>query len=357
MAPNGNGVDAVLPTIKGQSSIFRNNANISGGGIENSGGQVTIEGFSLVHENKVVAASGDPGKGGGIFNMSTAAGTADLTIDGSSKVEGNLAFGDLDEPSGQDLDGGGGIYNDRGMVKIKGGSIVSKNLADGCNGGGVFNINGDITIDGGFVNDNGTVLSIHQTPTHQNLNPTVNGGGIYSYYDGTPFEGAFLTITNSSSVQDNNAQESGGGIYNNTGTAYVRNGSRVDLNTALGIGDPEDPIGGGGIYNTGGVYIQSYSFVHSNKSLTRDGGGIYNTDGGGVLIEDGVTVFFNEALLGRGGGVYADATTLNGGEIKYNHALPVLGSGGGVYKTSLNFLFNAGDITLNTPDDIVCGLP
>lgn len=120
-------------TLDGATTVT-GNASSSGAGVSNEGGTLTLRDTASISGN---AASGN---GGGILNWNFAADGTGLgsivRLFGSSTVSGNDASGD-----------GGGIYNHGGLVEmydLSTGSLdstVSGNTAGGT-GGGIFNDQG-----------------------------------------------------------------------------------------------------------------------------------------------------------------------------------------------------------------------
>ena len=110
-----------------------------------------------------------------------------------------------------------------------------------------------------------------------------HGGGIYNQ--------ASTTTVDASTVSNNTADWDGGGIYNE-GTLNVRNGSTIG-----GASAGNQAVNGGGIYNEwGGTTTVDASTVSANL-----GGGIWNSNGATLNVQNGSTVSTNTA--GDGGGI------------------------------------------------------
>jgi predicted outer membrane repeat protein len=121
---------------------------------------------------------------------------------------------------------GGGIYNLQGTLTVDGGSKVNSNTATTGNGGGVYNDDGTVTFADAFLDSN---------------TAGAKGGGIYCDRGTVNF-----TAT---SIQSNNAPDAnngkGGGIYVRRGTVTLVSGCTLAGNTAgaAGVGACWHPDG------------------------------------------------------------------------------------------------------------------
>jgi hypothetical protein len=121
------------------------------------------------------------------------------------------------------------------------------------------------------------------------------------------------------SIDNNTSTVDGGGIYNSTTGSLIVYGSYLWSNNA---------VHGGGIYNDGYLEVESGSEIFTNGA-TLWGGGIYNSSTGTVSVLGGQQIFNNTAGT-RGGGIYnlgAFTWTGSGGELTGNSAD---GYGGGI---------------------------
>ena len=129
-----------------------------------------------------------------------------------------------------------------------------------------------------------------------------SGGGIYA-------NGGTTTIKDGAKVNNNTATINGGGIYQNGGSlnigALSTESCSVSKNKALGIDDPDEPGGnGGGVYvNVGTTTI--YNSNISDNTAPVNGGGIY-AEGGTTNVKDKAEVSGNTATI-NGGGIYIAA--------------------------------------------------
>jgi hypothetical protein len=213
-----------------------------GGGIDNEGGPLTLNGSTVTHNTTGSAA----GLGGGIY------GSATLT---NSTVSDNT-------PSG---------------MYIYGATLKNSTVSDN-KGIGIDNEIGSLTLTNSTVegNTNGGILN----ESFVRVAGSVPGGG---------------TVTlNHSTVADNTALAGGGGIKNLEGSITL-NDSTVRGNTAQF---------GGGIYNRAPLEA-SWTLTLNDSNVTdntaREGGGIFN---GGRLILNGSSSVRRNAALAHGGGIY-----------------------------------------------------
>jgi len=268
--------------------------------------------------------------GAGIFNE----GGGTLIVE-SSYIQGNTS-----------LTNGGGIDNLNGQVTINN-STISGNKAQGDengNGGGMYNNGGTLylssstisgnqaTLRGGGISSSGALI-IDSSTIHDNLARQVGyGGGLHIYASGT------LTLTNSA-IYGNHAVEHGGGISNYSDSAAILN-SAIYNNTA--------DKNGGGIYNLGTLLMTNVTLsgnsIPAESSAYHRGGGLYNS-GSSTLAY--TTIYGNSGFFG--GGIYHTGTgsTILKGTLLANN---LAGS------TPNNC---AGTITsqgYNLSDDTTCGL-
>ncbi|MBI1312273.1 hypothetical protein GC176_13370, partial [bacterium] len=291
---DGNTADGTLGTEGGgglfnQGVTFSLSSNVSitnntasagnGGGIFNSGGDITLSGATVTVNNNDATV----GSGGGIFND----GSATLDVDGAD-VSSNTAGTD-----------GGGIWN-AGMATVQNGATVGSNSATS-DGGGIYNT-GTLIVDGATVGGTGT----------SNM-AGADGGGIWNDGD--------LTLQGGAEVSANTAGSDGGGVYLDGASGAVSIGSAtIDGNTANGATATE---GGGGIFNDGlTLVIGSTTSITNNTASAGNGGGLFNSNSGDVTL-NGTTVTGNDATNEDGGGVYnptGSVLQLNGADVSSNTA-------------------------------------
>jgi hypothetical protein len=267
-----------LAQDNGADGALAGSTDALGGGILNSGGEVTLDNV-VVQNNGVRGGDGGSGqngyegRGGGLY---TTGGSLDLA---NSNIANNQATGGDGGNGGSVIgnggDGtGGGIYATGGLLNISNTTIS----ANGVSGGHAGLTTGSCTghcdrgnpgrAQGGGVYASGGLLTL--TNTTISANNGIEGGGIYNYF-GT------LTVSNSTlsgnSANGNGYFSGGGGIYNYQGTLTVSN-STLSGNSATGsFGE------GGGIYNGfQGTLTLSNSTLSDNRTDLRDsfraGGGL-----------------------------------------------------------------------------------
>jgi hypothetical protein len=145
---------------------------------------------------------------------------------------------------GTDINGGGGIFNEGGMLTVTNSALSGNSATNG--GGAIFNYNGTLNVMNSTLSSNSADF----------------GGGIEN--TGT------LTVTNS--TLSDNSSGGGGGIYN-TGTLAVTN-STLSGNSVTSPG-----AAGGGIFNDGGTLTITNSTLSGNSATANNGGGIFNNGG------------------------------------------------------------------------------
>ncbi|MCC9641989.1 dockerin type I domain-containing protein [Rhodopirellula sp. JC740] len=288
----------------GEATFFEvemdgNDSGINGGALHTSG-PWTANFIDSVITNNTAGA-----EGGGVWNS----GTGEMTLVGTT-VTGNTASGDEADQ------GGGGVFNDGGVMLITT-STISDNVADGVSGsgGGVLNTGtltvSDSTISGNVANragggieaTAGTTTALTNVALNLNnvgISPAVaapgNGGGLHITGDGD------VTITGGT-VNNNVAASEGGGLWNGSGVMTVT-GTTIDGNVASG--DDADN-GGGGVFNVAGTVNITDSTVTGNVAdgASGSGGGILNQ---GTLVVSGGSI--SENIANRaGGGIEATGGT------------------------------------------------
>ncbi len=173
-------------------------------------------------------------------------------------------------------------------------TINNLTIADGSvigneDGGGIRNIDGNLTLNnstvrnnqgfnGGGIFNNGGVLTVNNsTLTENSTNSTGSGGGISN-------NGGVLTV-NSSTFSSNNSSGNGGGIFSQGGvdSGLTVNNSTISGNTSIGLG--------------GGIYINAPASDNTLTSNTI----VLNTasNGGGVFRGDGATRINQSIILGN----------------------------------------------------------
>lgn len=279
---------------------------------------------------------GYPGRGGGIY----------VNEKGMLKIEGGTITGNHSSAAG------GGIYL-LGKLEMTGGRIID-NIA-GESGGGIFagaestvSLK-DAAITGNSAEDNGGGINLksQKNTTIENCEIAGNhaddyGGGIYS-----DCEGYKLTINNTR-IDNNTSGDDGAGVYLHWDTIAMTRGSisnnatdndgggvKVTRKTTF-IATGVDIIGnkakseeGGGVKNYGVTTLKGCTISQNSSKL--EGGGVFNNKDGdskGELTLDDCTIEGNTSQS-NGGGVYSsNSVKMIGGTITGNNAY---GKGGGVF--------------------------
>jgi len=378
----GNG-GAILSTGGGiavTNTFFTNNTSSRAGGAIEISGPETNNLLSNVTMSENMTG-GSPGNGGGVHIT----GPANMIVRGGLYTDNVAARegGALWNGSGQMIvrgadisnntasgpaadDGGGGIFNNGGTLKIFEGTSIVDNVADGASGsgGGIFNsTGGNLQITraeifrntanraGGGIEDisgSGTVFTIEDSGISDNevFTSPGNGGGIHIGSDGS------LRMSDGF-VRGNRAGAEGGGIWNNNGTTTLIN-VRIRNNVALG-NDADQ--GGGGLYNNAGggkLVVTGGSIIRGNvaSGTSGSGGGILNGPGGELEIRN-ATIRNNTA--NRAGGGIEDVSgagtlvVLQNATITSNEVFNAPGNGGGIHVGGDgNISFRSGLVRSNT---------
>jgi CSLREA domain-containing protein len=257
------------------------------------------------------------------------------------------------------------------LPSVRGGAIVSQDqlvitgsAIDDNVGGGVFNVNGESTVDtpvsatisnstinrnsrsefagAGIINFGGTLM-LEQSEVRENTAPG-GGAGILAVSDsGTDGFGTYsyssdVTITDST-IADNETAASGGGIVVNSGLDPEGTASNTLTIRNSTISGNQAGLDGGGIVisYTEAILLLEDSTVSGNSALagkindqqSSGYGGIANI---GIATIRNSTINGNSAttLYGHGGGIGNDGTmTIIGGAVRENQAT----FAGGIYNS------------------------
>ncbi len=313
-------------TINIDEVVISNNEVIGsaedGGGIANdNGGTINITNSSI-ENNQVTNGSG--ASGGGIFNITDVGSTINLT---NTNVTTNTAAGR-----------GGGIYTAQ-PLNINGG-IIAFNQA-GSTGGGIDSNNQSMTIlnnvtvqnntsgssGGGIYRTNsiGSVTINNSTIISNTASGSSDGGGIATGFQGiVTIKDSLITLNSAddgggianaesngtinvfnTTISNNTAADSGGGIFNAAGTNATLNilTSTITANTSGNEG--------GGIYSSQATNIGNSTI--SGNTAANNGGGLASQFDTSAIVLNHVTIANNNAMSGRGGGLYRGNRSGQGG--------------------------------------------
>ncbi|MBN2084130.1 MAG: CSLREA domain-containing protein [Anaerolineales bacterium] len=279
---DGNAADRIFDVKAGVTAslsglVIQNGHEYNGSGIRISNATLNLN-ESTIQNNISTWAADHEVDGGGIY----AAGSSILGVY-MSEIRGNHAFV------------GGGIATEEeagsAPTLTLSHTIVAENEAYGPGGG--------------LWLGPGTQSTIINTEVEENTAGN-EGGGIHNNGD--------LELT-SSTVENNSSINAGGGILNGFVTLIAR-----DVMLSHNEGRT-----GGGIYNLGMAHFYQSSIVY-NTSYEDEGGGVFNADVGGLLL-DNTTVGANTGGSG-GGGIFND-----GGNIRLMFVTVAGNNNGGIHNS------------------------
>ena len=304
------------------TAILNNTAKMSGGGITNDNGTLTISG-SLISNNSVTGTGGSFGKGGGIAMK-----VGGISTIANSTISGNNASQE-----------GGGVYISDGTININN-STIAFNTSDNDNdssgdGGGIYN-NGSNTVNlfHTIISDNTNGLGVSASPS--DLYGTIITQGYNLIKDaltaGTLVDGVGgdqvgvdplltalsdnggLTQTheipfNSPAINAGDPAYSGELTIDQRGTGFIR-----EAQTTIDIGAYEN--------QTGNAII-----VTTVTDETFDGGDLSaeTADGTGLSLREAIAVANAGENVGFDSEISGGTITLTNGEIALNKALIIDG--------------------------------
>jgi len=164
------------------------------------------------------------------------------TIDGLT-IRGGSATGGFSVQIGTssiNRDFGGGIYNINGILTLNNVTVIGNSAT--YRGAGIYTTNGSLNINNCLIKNN--------------LNTMLYGGGIYQ-------QTGNITMANCSIIGNKAHNDSGGGIYFYTGTVNIKN-SNISYNYVN--------LTGGGIHNYLGALYITNSLISNNSSNSAGGG-------------------------------------------------------------------------------------
>ena len=275
----------------------------------------------------------DGNRAGSVFYVGSDSLTADISLSGLTIKNGGTKLTSSD---------GGGIYNNRAVLKVAN-CVISGNIANNGRGGGIFNYYGTLTVQSSTISGNIAAAG--------SISDSGHGGGICN----------LGTLAIQSSKISGNTANYGGGISNEYGSATAT-ASSISGNTAAN---------GGGIANEDDVTVTGCTI--SGNTATNAGGGIYNhykvvkmfplppeTIIRYILVPAEMTVNGASSISGNkanyGGGIFnAGTLTATGGNTISKNAATK--NGGGIYNmgTLLPDAFDKSQVHDNTPNQIYSG--
>jgi hypothetical protein len=234
-------------------SRLAGNASVrAGGAIEALEGRTVVRGSALAKNS----TGDEPGNGGALHL--TGSGTVKVS---NSKVVKNKAGAE-----------GGGLWNSaEGTMTVKN-SVVSQNEGSGAEadqgGGGLYNDGGELRVTGSTVSRNKATGELG------------SGGGILNV-NGT------LEVADSS-IASNTSKRAGGGIETSAGTVALMDVELVENTTGKAPGN------GGGLHATGEATVTYDGGRTVRNKAAAQGGGLWNSETGTLTVTD-VTIRKNKA--------------------------------------------------------------
>jgi VCBS repeat-containing protein len=271
--------------------------------------------------NMEVLVSGDDNNATGDFDIKDSVnivgnGTGNTVINGNGFDRVFDLRGGTVTMSGLTIQGGksntgAGIRIDSSVTATLTDVVIQNNVGSGSSkGAGIYN-DGALTIQNAIVQNNGNTIS-----------GDVDGAGIYNDTDAT------LTVRNVEIRNNVSANgKDGGGLYLNKGWVTLENVTLAGNQAKRG----------GGLFNASSTQTYLVNSTISGNSATSEGGGIWSDK---QTYLDHVTVAYNTAPAGKGGGVYQ-----NGGNVRPESSIFALNTGGNANVALNSWGYNLSDDT------------
>lgn len=208
----GRGSQAIV--VAAGSTLTLSNGTVTGGW-GGKGGALNNEGTAVL-ENVIITGSHADNRGGGISNYGA------LTMTGGA-ITDNTCY----DQSGDEKNGGGGLFNRAGATATLSGVTITGNEAKVA-GGGAINNWGTLTLDGCTITGN----------TSKN-----NGGGIWNG------SGSKLNMQGKNTVTDNNGQANADNVYLTKGIVITVTGSLEGSQIGVSMQTPDVFTSGFGANN------------------------------------------------------------------------------------------------------------
>lgn len=299
------------------------------GPMPGNGGGLHLTGAGLVNFSSTeMRGNSASAEGGGAWNS----GSGFMNFE-FCEVIGNEALGT------DAANGGGGIFNDGGVMTIDLCDIRMNTATEGSgSGGGLFNNEGNLTVSLSRVRDNDSnragggieivagMTNISTSVFERNMTGASpgNGGGLH-------LSGAGDVVVELSEFSDNMATAEGGGLWNSgVGMMTIRE-TLVSNNVAAG-NDADQ--GGGGLFNDGGAMFVTGGALLNNSANGSSGSGGGALNNAGTLTVEGTRIMGNDSSR-AGGGIEANVgeTTLRRVALINNSTGSSPGNGGGFHLT------------------------
>jgi hypothetical protein len=321
---DGGGADRVFNIALPAANVTISDVTIQNGATSGNGGGILNSG-TLVVSNSVIQSNSAVWFGGGIFSDSG----GNVTIQGSTIITGNSATAPF---------GGGGGISAGGTLLITGGSTIGSTntgtFGGGVNAFGTTTVTGGASITansgglGGGVFNAGSSFTIQDAT--MTLNTSTGGGGAIFNQEGTR---TVLITGAGTSIGPGNSGSDGGAVYNDGlgSTVTVQSGAQITGNSVTHWG--------GGLYNRRGGILNVTSGVQVTNNSAQHGGAISNESSGQVTI-DSVTISGNvgsEGTIYNNGFYLGFPTTLNVTNTLITGN--AVGRGGGVFNSGSAFAF------------------
>ncbi len=282
-----------LANGNGTSDTITFDSSLEGTTITLTTGELAILEDLVIDASSISGLTIDGNNNSRIFNVSD--NTNDIIF--VEFIGLTLSGGNPQSDDGSLLDGGA-IFTEESLQITN--STISGNTSTSL-GGGIFNVNGNLTLIDSTVSDNSSL----------------SGGGIFNYNG--------VLIINESVVSDNNSVDNGGGIYNNS-SSLVINDSIITDNSVTGIDDIDSNNNGGGVYNNNNGLLIINNSIITNNNVPNFGGGI-STNFGNITITN-TTISGNTSNFGGGLYAFGSTTDIQQSTISNNEAT---NTGGGIF--------------------------
>ena len=318
-------------TISGLTIANGRLAGFGGGGVANFG-ELTLSNCNLYGNS--AGTIGINGTGGGVYSEGSALTLINCKVGGLGPGQGNTAGAS-----------GGGVFNSRGTLLMRGGAVVgntgdgiasgsattidgvtiTNNIETGNGGGGLLLLGGEIKIinslianntanggSGGGIRNAATANTTIINSTFSGNSSVIDGGGIYNFNASLTLIN--VTITNNRADSNNDALngEDGGGLDVAGGLVVLHNTIIAGNFLRAAANDLADGVSAASSFNVIGVCSSCglSNGVNNNQVGVADAGLVALANNGGLTLTHALLPA--SPALDRGNNVFVEQPVLNG---------------------------------------------
>jgi PEP-CTERM motif len=324
-------INAGTITVPNSTLQLGGNVTLSGGGAVQMSSDAFLNqsssGLTLTNQDNTIEGTGQLGQNGLALNNQS-----------GGTVNANVSSGTLS------LNGGGAVTN-AGLLEATGGGVLQINNNVSNTGGAITasgsnsTVNVNATITGGTLNTTGNGVMNGQSATLNGVTvssgSTYNVGGATTLLQGTITNNGTFTVPNGAlQINGGDVTLTGGGLVQMSDDAFLNQSS-----SGLTLHNVNNTIEGTGQLGQNGLALDN----QSGGTVNANGGGTLTLNGGGTVTNAGLLEATNGGILQINNTVNNSSNiTANGGTVNVNAAI-----NGGTLNTTGGGVMDGQSATLN----------